>query len=169
MKKRLPELIITDIDGVWTDGGMYYGQTGNEWKKFNTYDSAGIIFAKELGIEVAVITSEDTKIVTRRCKKLKIKYLYQGVNDKLKIATDLCHKIDVEFDRVAYIGDDIGDLSLLRMVGISGAPLNAQNYIKSEVDIVTKKSGGEGAFREFVESIIGINRITNILKESYSG
>ena len=73
------KLFITDIDGVWTDGGMYYDQTGNEWKKFNTSDSAGVLFLKMLNIPVAIITGEDTEIVKRRSEKLKIDFLFMGV------------------------------------------------------------------------------------------
>ena len=87
---KLPKLVITDIDGVWTDGGMYYDQTGNEWKKFNTADSAGVLFLNLLNIPVAIITGEDTEIVRRRAEKLKIKHLYMGVEDKVKIAIELC-------------------------------------------------------------------------------
>ena len=80
----LPKLIITDIDGVWTDGGMYYDQTGNEFKKFNTSDSAGVLFARNLNIPVAIITGEDTQIVKRRAEKLKIEHLFLGISDKVK-------------------------------------------------------------------------------------
>ena len=76
------KLIRTDIDGVWTDGGMYYDQDGNEWKKFHTYDSAGVLFAHRAGIPVGIITSENTQIVERRAKKLKVDYLCQGVSIK---------------------------------------------------------------------------------------
>lgn len=78
---KLPKLILTDIDGVWTDGGMYYDQTGNEWKRFNTSDSAGVLFAHKLGIIVGIITGEQTNIVKRRSEKLKIDYLFQGVQN----------------------------------------------------------------------------------------
>ena len=79
----IPKLIITDIDGVWTDGGMYYDQTGNEWKKFNTADSAGVLFCKYYKIPVAIITGEETQIVKRRADKLKVDFLFQGVKNKL--------------------------------------------------------------------------------------
>ena len=79
----LPKLIITDIDGVWTDGSMYYDQTGNEWKRFHTYDSAGVLFAHVQNIPVAIITGEDTEIVARRAKKVKVYYLFQGIKDKV--------------------------------------------------------------------------------------
>ncbi|OFZ53046.1 MAG: acylneuraminate cytidylyltransferase [Bacteroidetes bacterium RIFCSPHIGHO2_02_FULL_44_7] len=151
----LPKLIITDIDGVWTDGGMYYdNKGGNEWKKFNTSDSAGILFCMALGIEVAVLTGEDTKIVQRRCDKLGITELHMGVKNKLKLAQNLCVSRSIELSEVAFIGDDINDLPLLREVGISGAPSSARTYIQKEVHIVTELKGGEGAFREFVERIL---------------
>lgn len=159
----LPKLIITDIDGVWTDGGMYYDQTGNELKKFNTSDSAGVWFCKKLNIPVGIITGEHTEIVNRRAQKLKIDYLYQGITDKLHVAKELCSILNISLNEVAYIGDDIGDIELLKHVGISCAPNNAPNYIKSIVDIVTEKRGGEGAFREFVEHILGENLIKKLL------
>jgi YrbI family 3-deoxy-D-manno-octulosonate 8-phosphate phosphatase len=152
-----PKLFITDIDGVWTDGGMYYDQTGNEWKKFNTYDSAGVLFCHKVGILVAIITGEDTEIVRRRADKLNIDFLYQGIQNKLSQATILCELLGIRFSEVAFIGDDVNDLSLLKVVGISGAPLNAPEYIKKHVNIVTKRSGGEGAFREFVEIVLNIS------------
>jgi len=151
---NLPKLIITDIDGVWTDGGMYYDQTGNEWKKFNTSDSAGVLFCKKLNIPVCIITGEDTEIVKRRSDKLKIEYLYQGISNKLKVASDLCAKLNIDLSDVAYIGDDLGDVELLKAVGFSCAPNNASSYIKEFVHYVTRKNGGDGAFREFVEHVL---------------
>lgn len=151
---KLPKLIITDIDGVWTDGGMFYDQTGNEWKKFNTSDSAGVVFCKKLRIPIAVITGENTEIVKRRAKKLKIEYLFQGINDKLTCASKLCKKLNISLNEVAFIGDDIGDIELLKAVGVSAAPNNSPEYIKDVVKYKLKKNGGDGVFREFVELIL---------------
>ncbi len=150
----LPQLILTDIDGVWTDGGMYYDQTGNEWKKFNTSDSAGVLFAHRLNIPVGIITGEETKIVERRAEKLKIDYLYQGVSDKLSVAKEICKKLGITLQDVAYIGDDLGDIELLRNVGISGVPATAPKYVRELGNIQLLKGGGEGVFREFVENLI---------------
>jgi 3-deoxy-D-manno-octulosonate 8-phosphate phosphatase (KDO 8-P phosphatase) len=150
----LPKLVITDIDGVWTDGGMYYDQTGNEWKKFNTSDSAGILFCRKFNIPVAIITAEDTAIVKRRAEKLKIDFLFQGIGDKLLVATSLCKQLNVTLDETAYIGDDLGDIDLLKKVKWSAAPNNAPAYIKKIVHHVTEKNGGDGAFREFVEWLL---------------
>ncbi len=154
MKK--PKLILTDIDGVWTDGGMYYDQTGNEWKKFHTYDSAGVLFAHQNEIPVGIITGEDTEIVSRRAAKLKIDYLFQGVKNKLEVADNLCKQLNISLDEVAYIGDDLGDIELLKNVGISATPNSAPEYVKKYSQMVMTKNGGEGVFREFVEKILGI-------------
>lgn len=158
----LPKLIITDIDGVWTDGSMYYDQTENELKKFHTYDSAGVLFAKLLNIPVAIITGEDTNIVSRRAKKLNVEYLFQGIKNKVQVVESICKELNIEFQDCAFIGDDINDLSLLQKVGFSASPKNAPMYIQSKVNFVTSKKGGEGAFREFVELILEQN---NLLEE----
>lgn len=147
------KLILTDIDGVWTDGGMYYDQLGNEWKKFHTYDGAGVTLAHQNGIPVGILTGENTVIVERRAKKLKVDYLFQGVSDKLSIAINLCNQLGITLDNVAYIGDDFADLPLLGAVGFSGAPKNAIPEVKEAVSYVTDYSGGEGAFRDFVNHL----------------
>lgn len=154
IQHMLPKLVLTDIDGVWTDAGMYYDQTGNEWKKFSTTDSAGILFCKQMQIPVGIITGEDTEIVKRRAEKLKVDYLYQGINDKLSVAKTLCDELQISLSEVAYIGDDLGDVALLKAVGFSAAPANAPEYIRNLVHYSTQKSGGDGAFREFVEEIL---------------
>jgi 3-deoxy-D-manno-octulosonate 8-phosphate phosphatase (KDO 8-P phosphatase) len=147
-------LFITDIDGVWTDGGMYYDETGNEFKKFNTADSAGVLFLRLLNIPVAIITGETTAMVDRRAKKLKIDHLFQGVTNKLECADKLCNQLGITLGEVAYIGDDINDMELLKAVGYSGAPQNAPAYIKKLVHQVIPVRGGEGAFRAFVEKYL---------------
>lgn len=155
----LPKLVITDIDGVWTDGGMYYDNTGNEWKKFNTSDSAGVLFLRQLNIPLAIITGEETAIVSRRAKKLRIDFLFQGVYNKLEVAMGLCAELGISLHEVAYMGDDLGDLNLLKAVGLACAPANAPQYIKSAVHLITVSRGGEGAFREFVETILQQNNV----------
>jgi len=153
----LPKLIITDIDGVWTDGSMYYDQTGNELKRFHTYDSAGVLFARLLHIPVVIITGEDTEIVSRRAQKLKVDYLFQGVKNKVEVVKTLLEDLQLSFADCAFIGDDLNDVALLQRVGISACPYNAPDYIQSRVDYITHKKGGEGAFREFVEYILSEN------------
>ncbi|WNM20226.1 KdsC family phosphatase [Flavobacterium capsici] len=160
---KLPKLIITDIDGVWTDGGMYYDQHGNELKKFNTYDSAGVLYAKILKIPVVIITGEDTQIVKKRADKLKIEHLFQGVKDKVAIVQKLTTDLQISFEDCAFIGDDINDVKLLELVGFSAAPKNAAVYIKKRVHYITKLKGGKGAFRDFVEHILAENNMLEIV------
>lgn len=150
----LPAVVMTDIDGVWTDGGMYYDCHGNELKKFNTSDSAGILFLRELSIPVCILTGEDTEMVGARARKLRIDYLRQGVTDKVKVASEICETLGTTLANAAYIGDDLNDIKLLSHVGLSCCPANSPSYIKSSVDVVTTKKGGDGAFREFIETIL---------------
>lgn len=147
------KLVLSDIDGVWTDGGMYYDQTGNEWKKFNTYDSAGVLICQKLKIPVGIISGENTEIVRRRAEKLGIDYVFQGVKNKLFETEKLCAKLGIKLGEVTYIGDDINDIELLKAVGFSAAPASAPDFIKNMVHYITKKNGGQGAFRELVEHI----------------
>jgi YrbI family 3-deoxy-D-manno-octulosonate 8-phosphate phosphatase len=164
----LPKLILTDIDGVWTDGGMYYdNDDGLESKKFNTRDSAGVIFCHAMGIPVGIITGENTLIVEKRARKLKVDFVFQGINNKLETAKEVCQKLGIQLTEVAYIGDDIGDIELLRNVGFSACPSDAPEYIKEICDKVMTLKGGEGVFREFVEFTLGKETIINIIKKLY--
>lgn len=163
----LPKLILTDIDGVWTDGGMYYDQLGNEWKKFNTYDSAGVLFAKKLSIPIGIITGEDTEIVRRRAEKLRIELLFMGVKDKLTIVKNLVNNLNITLQDVAYIGDDLNDIEVLKAVGLSACPSSAPSYIQDLCNVKLSKKGGEGVFREFVEWILK-DRIHEILNSNFS-
>lgn len=164
---NLPKLILTDIDGVWTDGGMYYDQSGNEWKKFNTSDSAGVLFCKILNIPVGIITGESTEIVSRRAEKLKIDFLFQGVKDKVSVAKEIIDGLNIKWNDVAYIGDDINDIKLFDKVGLSACPSQAPEYIKERVDWVLAKKGGEGVFREFIEKYLIENNLLKSILSKY--
>jgi len=148
------KLVLTDIDGVWTDGGMYYDQADIELKKYNTSDSAGVVFLRLLGIPMGIITGENTTIVTRRAEKLKIDHVFLGVRNKLATAVQLCEKLNISLEEVAYIGDDLNDAMLLSAVGFSAVPANAPSYMNRYAKTRLKKKGGEGAFREFVELLL---------------
>lgn len=163
MTTKLPKLILTDIDGVWTDGGMYYAGGDTELKKFNTYDSAGVLFAHRLGIPVGILTGEDTQIVRRRADKLKVDFCRLGCEDKLAEALRLCGRMQIAPGDVAYIGDDINDIALLKAAGWAGVPSSAPEYIKSLATVKLSKKGGEGVFREFVETILGEDTVKSII------
>lgn len=161
------KLVLTDIDGVWTDGGMYYDQTGNELKKFNTSDSAGVVFLRLLEIPMGIITGENTQIVQRRADKLKISRLYMGVMNKLEVAEKLCAELQISLQEVAYIGDDLNDAVLLKAVGFSAIPANAPAYMEKFAQIRLTKNGGDGAFREFVEIILQEENLFDTAIEKY--
>ncbi|MDR0895250.1 MAG: HAD-IIIA family hydrolase [Prevotellaceae bacterium] len=156
----LPKLVITDIDGVWTDGGMYYTANGDVMKRFCVKDGWGVIFLRRLNIPVVIMTGENSSIVQRRAEKLQIERCYLGVKDKLAVAQQLCTELNITLADMAAIGDDLNDLRLLRAVGFSASPCNTPEYIKKEVDYVTTACGGQGAFREFVEKILEENGVS---------
>lgn len=152
------KLFLSDVDGTLTDAGMYYGENGEEFKKFNTHDGKGFELLKKAGIKTGIITSENTNIVANRAKKLKVDYLYQGLEHKgkLDIVKEICQKENISLNEVAYIGDDINCKELLQSVGLAACPANAVDEIKNIPNIIKlSKKGGDGAVREFVEEIIG--------------
>ncbi len=149
------KLVITDIDGVWTDGGMYYDRQGNEWKKFNTSDSAGVLFLKDADIPLVILTGENSEIVLKRAEKLNVERVFIGVKNKLDKARQLCKEMGISLEEeVAFIGDDINDAYLLQKAALSAAPANACDYIKNIANWNLTKKGGEGVFREFVEKLL---------------
>jgi len=166
MKNNI-KLFITDIDGVWTDSSVYYDKTGNETRKFNLNDSTGLLFLYLLNIPVIVITEENNEILKRRMNKLKVNEFFLGVTNKLAIAEELLEKYNVSWDEVAYIGDDINDIKLMKRVGYSATPAQAPHYIKRVANYVMMRKGGEGAFREFVEKYLDINGLLDSTIEKY--
>lgn len=153
--KKSVKLFLTDVDGVLTDAGMYYTESGDEIKKFHTLDGMGIQMLKKQGVPVGIITSENRELNRRRAEKLKLDYLFQGAVSKLEIAKNLCQKLGISLDEVCYIGDDINDLDLLRVVGWPACPASAVQVIKDIPGIqILNKSGGQGAVRELAECVL---------------
>tara|TARA_Y100001958_G_C21133465_1_gene474146 strand:+ start:325 stop:840 length:516 start_codon:yes stop_codon:yes gene_type:complete len=153
------KIFFTDIDGVWTDGSMYYSEDGNESKRFNTYDSAGVLLLQTLDIPLVIVSGEKSKMVENRAKKLGIDKVFLGVKNKLSIAEKILLDYNYELSESAYIGDDLNDLPLLKRVGLSACPYSATELIKNNVDWVLTKAGGMGAFREFVEKYLSEKNI----------
>ena len=158
------KLVLTDIDGVWTDGGMYYGESGNELKKFHTYDSAGVLWCRMAGIKVGILTGEVTELVKRRADKLNVDYLFQGTKNKLEIVEKLCKENGIEIKQVAYLGDDLNDMQVLEAVGFSACPASAPVYVQRIVTKILTKKGGEGVFREFVEEHVLADELEELVK-----
>ncbi|MEM8527309.1 MAG: HAD family hydrolase [Bacteroidota bacterium] len=153
-KKQKIKLFASDVDGVLTDAGMYYSESGDELKKFNTHDGKAFQLMREAGIKTAIITSENTKMVERRAKKLKVDYLFQGKahGGKLTAIQQICEAENIALHEVAYIGDDINCKEALAKVGLAACPDNALPTVKTIPNIIQlSKKGGEGVVREFYE------------------
>ena len=163
----LPKLIVTDIDGVWTDGGMYYDTNSIELKKFNTSDSVGVLWCKLNNIPVVIITGENSAIVKRRAQKLNIDHVCLGVKNKVQVLDEFLKEQQLNWNDVAFIGDDINDIAALKRVGFSGCPMNAPSYVKTVVDVVVPVNGGSGAFRGFVEHILETQSLLQNTLEKY--
>jgi 3-deoxy-D-glycero-D-galacto-nononate 9-phosphatase len=149
-----PKVVFTDIDGVWTDGGMYVGNNDIELKKFNTLDSLGVLILRFFEIKCVIITGENTDIVRNRAKKLKINNCFQGVQDKLRIAQEFCDLHEIKLKDCAFIGDNLIDYKLIKSVGHSGAPAGSLPFITREVNYITKSKSGDGAFYEYVHHLL---------------
>ena len=164
---NLPKLVLTDIDGVWTDGGMYYSQEGNEWKKFNTSDSAGVLFLQLINIPIGIISGENSEIVSHRANKLGINIVKLGVKNKLSVVEEIAESMHIALTDIAYIGDDINDIKVLQSVGFSGVPFNSPSYVQKHADIILNKNGGQGVFREFVEHILKETNMFELVLTKY--
>lgn len=153
-KCRSIKLVITDVDGVLTDGGMYYSEKGEILKKFNAKDGMGIELLHKFSIKTIFLTSENSKIVKTRAKKVKADYCYINIKQKETMLSIICKKFNVKPVNIGYIGDDVNDLKIMKRVGLSATPSDATKQIRLISDFKCKKNGGAGAFREFVDFIL---------------
>lgn len=147
-------LVATDVDGVLTDGGLYYSDSGEQTKKFNVWDGLGLVLLKRAGLVTAIVTMDRTPLVNVRAAKLGISEIHQGVRDKLAVLQELASKYGIRLGDVAYVGDDAPDVPALRAVGFSAAPANAREPVRKMVRYVCKAKGGEGAVREVADLIL---------------
>ena len=148
-------LLLTDCDGVLTDGTVYYSANGEEMKRFNLRDGMGVERLRRLaGVEVGIVTGECSPAVQQRAAKLNIVELHEGVKDKAAALQAILHRRGLRCEQVAYIGDDTNDLGIMGEVGLTACPADALPMVQKIVDVVCGRRGGEGAFREFAELII---------------
>jgi len=148
------KLVVFDVDGVLTDGRLYYGAGGEELKVFHVHDGQGIKRLQKAGVKVAIISGRDSAAVTRRMQDLGIEHVFQGDEDKLPILEKLLKKLDLGLEQVACVGDDLPDLPLLKHVGLGIAVSNAQAVLKAAAHHVTATQGGLGAAREVCDLIL---------------
>jgi 3-deoxy-D-manno-octulosonate 8-phosphate phosphatase (KDO 8-P phosphatase) len=154
-KAKKIKLLLTDCDGVLTDGGVYYGEKGEVLKKFNIRDGMGVERLRTLvNVETGIITGELSPSVKKRAEKLKITELHLGIKDKPAVLREILLKKNLQADEIAYIGDDTNDVEIMKLVGLSACPADALIFAKNAAHYICENKGGEGAFREFAEYII---------------
>lgn len=148
------KLVITDVDGVLTDGSLFYTVDGVAMKKFNIKDGMGTYLLREAGIPCGVISSDPSDFIEQRAKRIKLDFLYTEIRNKKDKLLEICSEKNISPDNVAYIGDDVNDLEIIEAVGFSACPDDAVPRVRELVDYVCERKGGEGAFREFVDLIL---------------
>ena len=153
-KAKKIKVIVFDVDGVLTDGGIIYDNTGLEIKRFNVKDGQIISHLKQAGFVVGAITGRNSQVVKNRCEELKLDFHYHGSSDKLVQYEKIKENYTLTDEEIAYVGDDIIDLGLLSRCGLSATPNDARFYMKNNVDLVLPSKGGEGALRDFADFIL---------------
>lgn len=160
LKARKIKLVAFDVDGVMTDGSLTFLEDGREIKTYNAKDGHGVVMLNKAGFKTAIITARDNGTVEHRAKILGITKLFKGQKNKAKALDELCSEFNLEYDEVAYMGDDFPDLCVIERVGLSCAPNDAIDEIKAAATIVSNCGGGKGAVREFCNFILKSNGIT---------
>jgi 3-deoxy-D-manno-octulosonate 8-phosphate phosphatase (KDO 8-P phosphatase) len=161
------KLLLLDVDGVLTDGRLYYGNSGEELKAFDIQDGLGIKLLQRGGIKVGIITGRTSSLLKRRAQELDIQPLIQGREDKLTALNELLEDMDITLEEIAFVGDDLPDLVVLLRVGLGITPANGNHILASQALWQTKKSGGNGAVREVAELILTVQGKMEALLASY--
>lgn len=147
-------ILVLDVDGVLTDGRLYFGPRGEALKVFHVRDGNGIVQLRRVGIAVVVISGRRSSMVAVRCRELGVRYVYQGVRDKLIVLERLCRRLKVPLAACAAVGDDLPDLPVLRAVGLSFAVADAHATVRRAARFVTRLAGGAGAVREVCDQLL---------------
>ena len=152
--KRKPRLLVIDVDGTMTDGGIYYDEHGNEMKKFCTKDAAGFFAAREAGIEIMVLTGRECAATTRRMSEMQVDYLYQNIKDKFAFLQTYMQEHNLIKEDLGYLGDDLNDLPPMQLAGFVGCPADSCSEVLSHADYVSPVKGGRGAVRDTIEYLL---------------
>jgi len=147
-------LVVFDVDGVLTDGGLWYGPDGEVMKRFDVKDGHAIVLARLAGLPVAILTARSSKIVETRAKELGVAFVFQGRKEKGPALVELCAQAGVSPERVAFMGDDVNDLPALRQCGLSACPADAVQEVREAVHFVSSRAGGHGAARELIDFVL---------------
>ena len=154
------KIVLSDIDGVLTDGGMYYTEDGMVMKKFFVKDGMGTTLLKKAGLLTGVISTDVSLINKTRAERLKMDFLYLGIWEKDKTLDEICEQTKLSPENIAFIGDDVNDLQILQKVGFAACPVDAVDEVKKIVHYKCKNKGGKGAFREVVDLILKYHKLT---------
>ena len=155
IKVKNVKIVLTDVDGTLTDGGMYYSSKGDTMKKFHVRDGMGVSLLRKNKVPTIIVTKETTQIVKKWAKKMNVRKIHEGIANKEKILPRICKEYRVKPEQIVYIGDDINDIGLMKIVGISVAPADAWKKTRQVADFVTKATGGNGVLREVTDLILG--------------
>ncbi|WP_194976913.1 KdsC family phosphatase [Aquiflexum lacus] len=161
------KLLITDVDGVLTDGGIIYDNGGVEYKRFNVKDGFIVAPLRKNGIMVGAITGRNSKVVENRCEELHFDFHYHGIKDKSKKLLEVLEVLEINLEEVAYIGDDLIDLPILKKVGFSACPADALPYVSEHVDFISSLQGGQGVFREVADLILQSKGLLSSIIDKY--
>jgi 3-deoxy-D-manno-octulosonate 8-phosphate phosphatase (KDO 8-P phosphatase) len=146
--------VAMDVDGVLTDGGLWWGPNGEEWKRFCFADIMGVSLARRAGIQLALISGEDSPLVDRYAKKMQIQHVTKGCRDKAAALREFARSTGIDLAEICFMGDDINDLAAIEIAGFSAAPANAAREVLDRADFNTKSSGGNGAVRELIDALL---------------
>ncbi len=169
MKTKLSniKLLLLDVDGVLTDGTITYADSGEQIKSFNSKDGLGLRLLMDAGIKVGIITGRTSKALEHRCNNMGITLLFDGIKDKSKALSTIASQTKIGLENMAYVGDDLIDLPVMKKVGISFCVADASSDVKNHSDITTTKKGGKGAVREICESILKAKGMWDTILNKY--
>jgi 3-deoxy-D-manno-octulosonate 8-phosphate phosphatase (KDO 8-P phosphatase) len=146
--------VAMDVDGVLTDGGLWWGPEGQEWKRFCFADIMGVSLARRAGLELALISGENSALVDRYAAKMHIRHITKGCRDKAAALRDFAAAVQIDLNEICFMGDDVNDLAAMQIAGFSAAPANAAQEVLARVDFIAKNKGGNGAVRELMDALL---------------
>ncbi|MFT5636900.1 MAG: 3-deoxy-D-manno-octulosonate 8-phosphate phosphatase (KDO 8-P phosphatase) [Cognaticolwellia sp.] len=162
------KLVLFDVDGVMTDGSIYINELGEDFKKFNVKDGLAIELLRSHGVKTGVVSGKASKALTKRCSQLSFDFIITGCKNKLPRVIDICTKLKITLAEVAFVGDDVLDLPVMRECGVSVAPADAHQLVLESANIITTAIGGAGVVREFADLLLverchSLTRVYNVL------
>lgn len=151
------KLLSLDVDGILTDGGLYYTETGDELRKFNVKDGMGMKNARAAGVELCIISASTTNAIQERGKRLGLTHVYTGAKNKIEILQKICDELNISLENVAHMGDDLNDISIMEKIGTPITVGDAMEEVKRKTVYITQKNGGQGAVREICDLLVMLN------------